>query len=95
MTNDAAAEKLLRDIFGVQAKPAPPETLMTFECGHQAMRPSVWKYTIAGSTADCPVCGALLIFVNEHYARLFHKYMHEQDPRWPIDGAGTGYVEVS
>jgi len=94
MTNDASAEKLLRDIFSAPPKPAPPTKLMTFECGHSAMRPLVWKDTIGGSTADCPVCGALLIFINETYARLFNSYMHEKNPNWPIDGAGTGYVEM-
>lgn len=26
---------------------------------------------------------------------LFHVYLNSQDPRWPKDGRGTGYVEFS
>lgn len=29
----------------------------------------------------------------EVHAPLFHKYLNQQDPSWPADGAGTGYVE--
>ena len=45
------------------------------------------------STADCVHCKALLI-IQEGMAYEFHKRMHSKDPRWPEDGAGTGYVEV-
>lgn len=57
-------------------------------------------------TTDCRVCGAVLIIAGEQFEGrrrdvvpvavhmpLFHTYMNQQDPRWPKDGAGTGYVE--
>lgn len=54
--------------------------------------------TLRGKTMDCRVCGRLLIFPEEATYRLctrardFHAYLHETDPQWPADGAGTGYV---
>lgn len=35
------------------------------------------------------------VFPAEVHMPLFHRYMNEQDVRWPADGAGTGYVEFS
>jgi hypothetical protein len=35
-----------------------------------------------------------LILVRKGTAYRFHQYMHEQDPRWPADGSGTGYVTL-
>ena len=52
-------------------------------------------------TLDCPHCSALLILTSLIKlgvwdlwgTKSFHTYMHEQDPRWPADGANTGYME--
>lgn len=59
-------------------------------------------------TTDCRVCGELLIIPGEQFdgqrldvvpaevhMPLFHRYMNNQDSRWPADGSGTGYIEFS
>jgi len=49
---------------------------------------------LRGATMDCKSCNRLVIFPWESTyrqctrARDFHTYMHEQDSRWPADGAG-------
>ncbi len=50
---------------------------------------------VNGSTMDCPheSCQELII-VRKGVAYRFHQYMHEQDPRWPADGSGTGHVTL-
>lgn len=45
------------------------------------------------ATLDCAGCSALLYYA-EKTVYLFHEYMHAQDSRWPVDGAGTGSIEV-
>lgn len=83
-------------------------TRFTTGCGH-SWRRRYPKWTVgdlAGSTTDCAQCGELLIIPAGQFARqrfdafpaevhmpLFHTYMNRQDPRWPADGAGTGYTE--
>ena len=47
---------------------------------------------IEGCTCDCPHCEAVLIIKNT-YALDFHAYIHSKDPRWPVDGFGTGVLE--
>lgn len=85
-------------------------TRFTTGCGHSWRRRYPW-WTIAelaGCTTDCNVCGELLIIPREQFgdhlsdrypfnvhAPLFHVWMNRQDPRWPVDGRGTGYVEIS
>lgn len=83
-------------------------TRFTTGCGHswRKRRPRFRIYELLGRTADCPQCGELLIIPApqfkgmqldsipaEVHAPLFHKYLHQQDERWPVDGSGTGYVE--
>lgn len=86
----------------------PYGTRFTTGCGHSWRRryPRHTVGVLAGCTADCVRCGALLIipgrqflgmrldiFPADVHMPLFHRYMNQQDPRWPADGAGTGYME--
>lgn len=78
--------------------PQFPTFPVTTECGH--IYPSIVNPEVKGSdySTDCAVCGTLLMVVwneekGEYEHKLFHKWLHEQDPAWPEDGAGTGYVE--
>lgn len=83
-------------------------TRFTAGCGHSWKRRYLkWRiHELMGCTTDCPQCGELLIipapqfqgqrldgFPAEVHAPLFHRYLHQQDPRWPEGGAGTGYIE--
>lgn len=85
-------------------------TRFTTGCGHSWRRRYPWHTirTLGGCTTDCNVCGELLIIPREQFegqdpdaypfnvhAPLFHKYLNQQDPRWPADGAGTGFVEFA
>jgi hypothetical protein len=85
-------------------------TRFTTGCGHSWHRPyPKWTARDLGHvTTDCVVCGELLIIPAEQFegcdldqfpinvhAPLFHKYLNQQDSRWPTDGAGTGYVEFT
>ncbi len=88
--------------------PKPYGTRFTTGCGHSWRRrhfrlPLV---VMAGCTTACPVCDALLIipagqFLGQQldqppaevHMPLLHKYLNQQDSRWPIDGAGTGYAK--
>ena len=45
------------------------------------------------STLDCEHCGILLV-IKDGRVYPFHEWMHSQDPRWPVDGTDTAYVEV-
>lgn len=79
-------------------------------CGH-SWRKRYPKWTVGdlrGVVTDCRVCDAYLIipfeqfdgmdrsvFPVEVHMPMFHKYMNEQDERWPVDGVGTGYVEFT
>lgn len=78
------------------------KTTILTDCGHR------WKTgrraaDVADHTQDCRVCGRLLIYPRESVhptyvvlrARDFHAYLHEGNPDWPADGAGTGYVEFA
>ncbi len=48
-----------------------------------------------GATCDCPNCGDLLLFAEDALVD-FHKTLHAAtDGRWPIDGEGTGVIELS
>lgn len=83
-------------------------TRFTTGCGHSWRRryPKWTAGILGGATTDCRVCDELLIIPAEQFEGqdpdsyplnvhmpLFHLYLHEQDPRWPADGAGTGYAE--
>lgn len=83
-------------------------TRFTTGCGHSWRRRfPVWTVgVLRGSTTDCRKCDALLIIPFDQFVSmdrgsypfnvhmpLFHKYLHEQDSQWPVDGRGTGYVE--
>lgn len=63
----------------------------TFKTGYDAE-------TLRGATMDCKGCGRLVIFPRDSTypqctrARDFHAWMNEQNPSWPADGGGTGYV---
>lgn len=76
------------------------KTIVITGCGH------VWKTgykpdTCRGCTIDCKTCGRLLIFPDTPVAAGqfvmrapdFNVYLNERDPRWPRDGANTGYFE--
>lgn len=80
---------------------------ITTGCGHSWRRRhlTLTRLDLAGCTTDCGVCGELLIipagqFMGQDlhavpfavHAPLFHRYLNQQDPRWPADGAGTGYI---
>ena len=83
-------------------------TRFTTGCGHSWRRRYPW-WTVGdlrGATTDCKVCDALLIIPFEQFEGvdpdvfpftvhmpLFHVYLNAQDPGWPINGAGTRYVE--
>lgn len=83
-------------------------TRFTTGCGHSWKR-RVSRWTVrdlSHSTSDCAVCGELVMIPGEQFdglhrdvypinvhMPLFHKYMHQQDPGWPENGANTGYVE--
>lgn len=90
--------------------PKPYGTRFTTGCGHSWRRRYPWltATVLAGCTTDCPQCGALLIipggqflgmdpdgFPAEVHMPLLHKYLNQQDSRWPADGADTGYVEFA
>lgn len=83
-------------------------TRYTTGCGH-SWRRRYKRYTVEQmrhATTDCNVCGAMLVFdpaqfegaredcfwFNVHLP-LFNAWMHAQDPRWPLNGANTGFVE--
>ena len=86
-------------------------TRFTTGCGHSWVRrywPHEIRILVGACTADCRVCGALVIIPGEQFdgrrpdvvpvavhMPLFHKWMNQQDERWPADGEGTGYVEFS
>lgn len=44
-------------------------------------------------TLDCPQCGGLLLYLHETLYD-FHAKLHADDPRWPVDGKGTGCLTV-
>jgi hypothetical protein len=52
-------------------------------------------FTVFGDsgTGDCPHCNLLVLIENDKIYD-FHKKLHEEDPRWPADGKGTGYIEI-
>lgn len=64
------------------------------ECGHTIERHWSWPQAIKHYTLDCTECGTELIMVNESYAQDLNKYLHGENPQWPIDGRGTGYVDL-
>lgn len=83
-------------------------TRFTTGCGHSWKRRYPWwtRSELSRCTTDCAVCGELLIipakqfegkdpdaFPAEVHMPLFHRWMSQQDPMWPADGSGTGYVE--
>ncbi|MGH9425918.1 MAG: hypothetical protein ACRD2L_06395 [Terriglobia bacterium] len=45
-------------------------------------------------TTDCPGCGALLLCERNVKAEDFHEAMNRENPRWPKDGKGTGFIEA-
>lgn len=86
----------------------PYGTRFTTGCGH-SWRRRYPKWTIrdlSHASTDCKVCGELLMIPGEQFKDekslafpfdvhmpLFHVYLNSIEPEWPIDGAGTGYVE--
>jgi len=83
-------------------------TTITTECGHQWQGNADHHEirTLRNCTTDCTVCGRLLLIKGDQWGDAdpyqvphrmhcvdFHKEMHRQDPNWPADGSGTGYVE--
>jgi hypothetical protein len=82
-------------------------TRFTTGCGHSWRRrySTLTVDILAGCTTNCPQCGEMLIIPagqfkighlgvpRDVHMPKFHKYLHQQDPAWPEDGAGTGYVE--
>jgi len=84
-------------------------TRFTTGCGHSWVRkyPEWDIRDLSHATTDCRVCGELLIIPGDQFSDtksrlfafnihmpLFHRYLHEQDDRWPVDGVGTGYIEI-
>lgn len=82
-------------------------TRFTTGCGHSWKRtyPKWDIHTLRYATSDCRVCGALCIVDENQFSSqddyrfpfhvhmpLFHIYLNRKDPRWPVDGTGTGYV---
>lgn len=70
------------------------KTHIITDCGHRYN--TGWTANVlAGCTADCRRCGALLIFPVETTvgscvrARDFHHWMNEQWNLWPVDGTNT------
>jgi hypothetical protein len=49
---------------------------------------------IINCTCDCPKCGLLLLFNEEGVVKDFHKSLHEEDSHWPVNGKGTGYLQM-
>lgn len=86
-------------------------TRFTTGCGHSwegRRTPGLTVADLAGCTSNCRACGELVIIPGKQFnglrsdtvpanvhMPLFHRYMHAQDPSWPVDGAGTGYVEFA
>lgn len=84
-------------------------TRFTTGCGHFWTRrhPKYTVERLArGATTDCRECGALVYVVPKQFEGmrpdcfpaqvhmpLLHRYLNQQDPSWPADGAGTGYAE--
>lgn len=79
-------------------------TRFTTGCGHSWKHKYPWhtRLILAGCTTDCSVCGELLIIPVEQFRGedltahpaevhmpLFHKWLHESDPKWPKDGKGA------
>ena len=48
---------------------------------------------VEGATFDCSHCGILLT-QQKGEVLDFHKYLNSQDSRWPVDGKGTGSIDV-
>jgi hypothetical protein len=44
-------------------------------------------------TTDCIGCSALLL-IKDGKLYDFHKYLHEQDARWPKDGKDIGFIQI-
>ena len=65
-----------------------PECKSAFKVSAEAIEDAI------GCTTDCPECEALLVFADDGSVQDFHKWMHEQDDRWPVDGKGTDYIEM-
>lgn len=49
--------------------------------------------SVEGCTCDCSHCGEMLV-TNKGMTYLFHEFMNNQDPRWPVDGKDTHFVEM-
>lgn len=74
-------------------------THVATECGHE-FRTGYRADEMRNCTMDCRGCGQLLIFPRSISgtsvrALLFHREMNRQDPRWPADGNGTFYSEIT
>ena len=44
-------------------------------------------------STNCVHCGELLL-ANDGEVYPFHQKLHEEDPRWPADGKGTGCLTM-
>jgi hypothetical protein len=65
-------------------------------CGHP-IQPNMWGLKsfdqIKSATANCPVKDCLLL-IQGGQVKGFHATLHQEDPSWPKDGQGTGYIEL-
>jgi len=78
------------------SKFVPESELSSFDhktpcCGIQ-LSEEIDMAEFANYTIDCS-CGKILIVVEDHFED-FHIHMNAKDPRWPVDGSNTGYIEV-
>ena len=49
-----------------------------------------------GSCFECPRCDLELLANREtKTVKDFHRALHERDPHWPIDGRGTGFLDIN
>lgn len=83
-------------------------TRFTTACGHSwKRRYPYWSVRdMKGSTTDCKVCDAILVFPSEQFEGMdrdyypanvhlvdFNEWMHKRNNQWPINGVDTDYVE--
>lgn len=48
---------------------------------------------VSNCTSNCSHCGALLL-IDDNVVYPFHEKLHKDDPRWPADGTGTGFITI-
>lgn len=55
--------------------------------------PQFNAFSQVNASTDCNHCGALLL-IQDGVVYPFHEKLHEDDARWPKDGAGTASIST-